>query len=67
MHKGELGAWLLFALSAFGLLFPHLAAGGIQDPGPLRLMALAIFLLTGLVLADAYLFDSALFRSVARL
>ena len=67
MERGELVCWMLFAMSVFGLFFPHLAAGEAQDPGPLRLMALAIFLLTGTALADQHLFDSALFRSVASL
>ncbi|HEY0148946.1 MAG TPA: hypothetical protein VGB70_08060 [Allosphingosinicella sp.] len=65
MRRGEIVFWTLFAMSSFALLFPHLAAGGMQDPGPLRLMALALFLLTGTVLADTYLFHSALFRALA--
>ena len=65
MQRGEIVCWMLFAMSAFGLLFPHLAAGGVQDAGPLRLMALAIFLLTGTALADTYFFNSALFRTLA--
>jgi hypothetical protein len=67
MHRGEIVCWMLLAMSMVGLFFPHLAAGEIQDSGPLRLMALFVFLLTGLVLADQYLLDSALFRSIARL
>ena len=65
MRRGEIACWVLFAMSTFGLFFPHLAAGTVQDAGPLRLMALAVFLLTGTVLADTYLFDSALFRTLA--
>ena len=67
MARGELVFWMLFAMSAFALFFPHLAAGEIQDPGPLRLMALVIFSFTGLALADHHLLGSALFRSIARL
>jgi hypothetical protein len=66
MHRAELVCWMLFAGSAFALFFPHLAAGEFEDAGPLRLMALALFLLTGTALADDYLFNSALFRSIAR-
>ena len=65
MKRGELVAWFLFAMSAFALFFPHLAADGIQDPGPLRLMALALFLLTGFALADTYFFGNAILRSIA--
>jgi len=67
MQRGELVAWLLFAMSAFAVFFPHLAAGEMQDPGPLRLMAIAIFLLTGTALADTYLFGNAIFRSLSSL
>jgi hypothetical protein len=67
MRRGELGIWLLYAMSIFALLFPHLAAGDVQDPGPLRLMALAIFLLFTFCLADHYLFGSAVIRSIERL
>jgi hypothetical protein len=60
MQRGEPVFWVLFAMSAFGLAFPHLAAGRLEDPRPLRLMALAVFLLTGTLLADTYLFGGAL-------
>jgi hypothetical protein len=65
MQRGELTFWVLFAMSIFGLLFPHVAASEHEDPGPLRLMALAVFLLTGAALADTHLFNSALFRSIS--
>lgn len=56
--------WMVFALSAFGLAFPYLAAGEYEEPRPLRMMALACFILTGTWLAGVYLFDEYLGRSL---
>ena len=67
MQRSYATFWVLFALSLFGLLFPHLAAGDAQDAGPLRLMAFATLAATGTVLADHYLFGDALFRSLSDL
>jgi hypothetical protein len=56
--------WVLFGMSVFGLLLPHLAAGEFEDARPLRMMALAVFVVTGTMLADIYLFDEYLWRSL---
>ena len=49
--------WALFGFSVFALLFPYLAAGEHEEVRPLRMMALACFIVTGAMLVDVYLFD----------
>jgi hypothetical protein len=56
--------WVLFGMSVFGLLLPHLAAGEFEDAKPLRMMALAVFVVTAAVLADVFLFDEYFGRSL---
>lgn len=55
--------WLLFGFSVFALAFPYLAAGEYEEVRPLRMMALACFIVTGALLADVYLFDEYLGRA----
>ena len=53
----------MFAVSLLAALFPHVAASDMQDAGPFRLMAIAVCTVTGLMLADIYLFNGNMTES----
>ena len=65
MSRGEPIVWIAFVGSAVMMLVPHLAAGPLGDARPLRLMAVAVFVVTTAMLADSYLFGGLLWDGLS--
>jgi hypothetical protein len=68
MTMPKIGIYLAFVFSILGILFPHFFSGGfLDDPKIVRWMSWPLLILTGIVLADAHLFQNAIVRYISNL
>lgn len=57
MNRGVSPWWIMFALSIAGTLAPHLLARNfLDDPAIVRWIAIPLLVVSGVILADYYLF-----------